>query len=741
MLDNTKHFAGLPAALEPLATQEHWVLWKFEIVKDKRTKVPYAPNGIKAKTNDPTTWSSYATVIAAFNSGGYNGIGFCLLNSGVCAFDLDHCRNPETDLLHSWAHALVHERAKSYAEITPSGEGLRVIGLGEGPRVYRNQRVDDEMSCEAYRDSEKYITISGVQIDGTANELINIDTVMDAVVQELDALKNQSSEEEDRDSEGNAELPPALVGLLYIPNAGAGVPHAGYASRSELTFAFITNALRAGITGKTISASCLDETYRGCAIYEHCKQNGGRPYVLRQGKSARKKLKEALSAEVVEINKAHALVLAGNRAVVLKEETVEERTQIRLVQVDGLKQWYANRPITIGIKTMSIAEYWLRHKDRRQYEGIEFAPNGGRNGYYNLFRGFAVEPRAGSCEKFLKHLKDNVAGGNEAHFNWIVGWFAQIVQQVHVKIGTALCLRGKQGVGKTKVGEVFGSLLGDHYELVSDPRYITGQFNAHMASLVVLHADEAFWAGDKRAEGKLKDLVTGFKHRLEFKGVDPILVNNYIRLFVTGNQDWLVPAGFGERRFAIFDVGEANIQDHAYFAAIDAEMNNGGREALLDYLLNFDLSQVNLRKIPQTDALFERILESASAEAGWWYYVLQRGELPWGSSEDNACPKRTLFRRYLQHANLQGARRRAVEVKIGMFLKKHVGTDLKTEKKEYSIQSRLHQATETGYVYIFPDLQKCREKFAEVMRQPIKWDRGADAKWTKEPKIDDDGAM
>ena len=360
-------------------------------------------------------------------------------------------------------------------------------------------------------------------------------------------------------------------------------------------------------------------------------------------------------------------------------------------------------------------------------------------GYYNLWRGFAVERRTGNCEKFLKHLKDNVAGGNEAHFNWIVGWFAQIVQQVHVKMGTALCLRGKQGVGKTKVGEVFGSLLGNHYELVSDPRYITGQFNAHMASLVVLHADEAFWAGDKRAEGKLKDLVTGFKHRLEFKGVDPILVNNYIRLFVTGNQDWLVPAGFGERRFAIFDVGEANMQDHAYFAGIDTEMNNGGREALLDYLLNFDLSQINLRKIPQTDALLEQIIESASPEHAWWFYTLQRGELPWGSSEDNTCPKWTLFQRYLQHANLQGARRRAVEVKIGMFLKKHVGTALKTEKKDYSIPRRDHEVTvQDGYVYIFPPLKECRKKFAEVMKQDIKWDGGDGAQWRKEPQIDYD---
>ena len=42
---------------------------------------------------------------------------------------------------------------------------------------------------------------------------------------------------------------------------------------------------------------------------------------------------------------------------------------------------------------------------------------------------------------------------------------------------------------------------------------------------------------------------------------------------------WLVPAGFGERRFAVLDIGEDRMQDIAYFAVIDAEMDSGGREA------------------------------------------------------------------------------------------------------------------------------------------------------------------
>jgi hypothetical protein len=130
-----------------------------------------------------------------------------------------------------------------------------------------------------------------------------------------------------------------------------------------------------------------------------------------------------------------------------------------------------------------------------------------------------------------------------------MAWFAHIFQHPGQKCGTSVALRGKMGVGKTKVGEVLGTLLGVHYKPVSDPRYVTGRFNSHMVSLLLLHADEGFWAGDKKAEGKLKDLVTGKKHPIEFKGREAFWIDNHVRLLVTGNPDWIVPAGFEERRF------------------------------------------------------------------------------------------------------------------------------------------------------------------------------------------------
>jgi hypothetical protein len=428
---------------------------------------------------------------------------------------------------------------------------------------------------------------------------------------------------------------------------------------------------------------------------------------------------------VTELNEKFALVLAGNKTAVMM---FENDTKFRLLQVGAFKQWHANRhvPASDG-KVVQASAVWLSSQQRRQYEGIEFAPTGGRPGYYNLWRGFAVEPRQGDCSKFLAHLRDNVTGGDAALCDWVVGWFAQTFQKPGKKLDTSLVLRGKQGVGKTKVGQVFGSLMGDHYVLVSDPRYVTGQFNSHMASLLLLHADEAFWAGDKRGEGKLKDLVSGKEHFIEFKGVDPILVRNLIRLFVTGNPNWLVPTGFEERRFGVLDVLDTHMQDHAYFADIDEEMNNGGREALLHHLLHFNLRRVNLRSVPKTAALLEQKIETATPEQAWWLDTLKRGRLPGMVDEPNTCPREALFDDYVEHARRRGVYRKASETLIGIFLNKYVagGAELDGGRRTYWMPDG---SAKRGRCYKLPPLSECRRGFAEKLQQELEWE-DADAEW------------
>jgi Family of unknown function (DUF5906) len=289
-------------------------------------------------------------------------------------------------------------------------------------------------------------------------------------------------------------------------------------------------------------------------------------------------------------------------------------------------------------------------------------------------------------------------------------------------------LRGKQGVGKTIVGLVMRSILGSHYVLVAEPRYVTGRFNSHLASCLLLHADEGFWAGDRSAEGKLKDLITGDQHPIEYKGKEAFWVANHVNMMVTGNAHWVVPAGFEERRFAAFDIGEDHLQDIPYFTAIIKEMENGGSEALLHYLLNFDLKTVNLRHIPKTAALLDQKMESLNTEKGWWLDILVSGQLPLVKLEDHlgCCETRHLFDHYVKHASQQGARRRAIETRIGMFLKRHVPGLIKREVATTEPSGFNGTKQVMVLVYQFPPLAECRQAFSEKIQQDFAWDNQKD---------------
>lgn len=91
-----------------------------------------------------------------------------------------------------------------------------------------------------------------------------------------------------KETPGAAPTTPGFLACI-----GAGKAHAGYPSRSELAFAFISEALRARISTKRIVKACLDDGHRGHAIYEHCTDNGGENYVERQIDHARAIVRES----------------------------------------------------------------------------------------------------------------------------------------------------------------------------------------------------------------------------------------------------------------------------------------------------------------------------------------------------------------------------------------------------------------------------------------------------------------
>jgi DNA polymerase I-like protein with 3'-5' exonuclease and polymerase domains len=181
--------ASLPAALIPLTTQSRWVCWRWEWRNNKWTKPPIQPgNGFPAyaRNNDSSTWGIYAEAVKRVIDGSADGIGFCLLGSDAAAIDLDHCCSLAPRAMADWAQALVGRAPENtYCEVTVSGTGLRLIGLGSGFELHRKFPAGDgKGSFELYRKTARYITVSGKVLDGATGPLQNIDDLLDELLGE-----------------------------------------------------------------------------------------------------------------------------------------------------------------------------------------------------------------------------------------------------------------------------------------------------------------------------------------------------------------------------------------------------------------------------------------------------------------------------------------------------------------------------------------------------------------------------
>lgn len=437
--------------------------------------------------------------------------------------------------------------------------------------------------------------------------------------------------------------------------------------------------------------------------------------------------KPAAADPVLAYNKDFAYVTTGGGDHVLWETTDETgQFTVKHLDIHAFHRRHAARKITYGKKTEETSKLWMAHPQRRSYDGLVFDPAGQHDPrFYNLWRGFSVQPfdaftgreHEPVLNMFLDHALVNVCGNDKDLFHWLMGYFAHLIQKPQEKPLVALVFHGSKGVGKNVLVETVGNLLGGHFLVASDKRYLCGNFNGHMERLLFLVLDEAFWSGDKGAEGILKSLITSRKHLIEHKGKEPYAVANRLRVAIVGNEDWLVPASSDERRYAVFHVGDGRKQDRAFFTRMREGMESGGYRLLLRYLLDYPLAGVDVNAAPVTKALVDQKHESLDPWGQWWLDCLTEGTLlgsdfppEWDGGVIEKDKFRAAYNKYLRDRKITS---RALSARaFGRSL-------LKVCPSMGSTQQR----TSTGFiqVYKFPPLDQARKEWEKVHGGAVDW--------------------
>lgn len=600
-------------------------------------------------------------------------------DTNLWVIDLDRCRDPATGKATPEAQAFI-DAAKSYSEVTPSGHGYRIIGRGGdvgGLHDFTGTWV------EFYKgDAARFLTLTG--------ECVAHPAVAAPMNERLaDVLRGHSKKSRKAAVTSKVPMPPGerlpdseWEELVLLATDGSeeqmalvreGLP-AG--DRSERVFGFITRLLRAGVEVADVFRWCI--TSPGIWDYALSKRHGdaaraqaflwlevqksaasSEPVPVEGGAEEGEDAKKPTWKERLEkLNETYFIADEGGQVRVCRMKPDpefdgrEELVRYTFSAFAGLLQ---NEQAVVNdgkhFDKVYLGDEWLRWPKRRQYEGITFIPGGAApRGCFNLWRGWAVEPVPGGDWSLLRdHIHHIICSGSDELYRYVVGWLKFLVQHPAVRPETALVLRGKEGAGKSIFGQMVRNLVGTHGFQVSNPKHLTGNFNAHLQNCLVLQADEAFFAGDRSHVSVLKSLVTDPELVVEPKGINAGLRRNRLHLILTSNDSWVVPAGLEARRFCVLDVSDRHLRDRKYFAPLSAAVKDekvlGG---MLHHLQTEPLGDFEVRDVPMTKGLDDQKRRSLDSVPAWLLDVLTVGQVGREVEWVEFVPTQTLWDAYAE---------------------------------------------------------------------------------------------
>lgn len=416
-----------------------------------------------------------------------------------------------------------------------------------------------------------------------------------------------------------------------------------------------------------------------------------------------------------EFNEKHAVVRIDQTYILTEKKNSLGGKDFSLESRQSFRAYYEDETILCidGVERCK-ADIWLKSPRRRKYKEIVFDPTTTecKDGNYNLWKGFALQPIQGDCSKYWDHVRNIICGGDAELYQYVRKWLAAIFQYPDV-VHTALVLCGSQGVGKNSFVEPLGLLLGSHYAPLSSITELVSNFNYHLKNAVLIHANEALWGGNKKEIGTVKAMITEQNCLIEGKGKDRIVVRNFKHVILSSNEDWPVHLDPDDRRFLVLRVSEKRKEDHEYFKEIQEQLKNGGYEALLYDLLNEDLSSFNPRKLPSNSDSFSIKLRSADSPHRYIYEALNEGSFTRNKIEatDDAVwqdqiPKDSVYEDYVAWCEHSGEEPVSKEL-FGRVIKKIIST---TQDVRPGGKSRIR-------CYKFPSFRQCREEFSKAFKE------------------------
>lgn len=263
------------------------------------------------------------------------------------------------------------------------------------------------------------------------------------------------------------------------------------------------------------------------------------------------------------------------------------------------------------------------------YDSMGFFPIGPHNKseppskIFNIFSGFLHKykkdyvPNKNVVDTFCSMYKEILCNNNEKSFEFEINKLAHIIQYPEIKTESVSIFQGEQGTGKSFLMTflmmyVFGKNLS---LIIFQPEQLTNKFNSHLMGKLFIILEEAVDLGNLKDISKFKGYIRAPVLNVEFKNmnVSESVDCSMNFMIATNNSYNTMFREAGERTANLNKVNDKYHRNTKFFKEMSDILNNfeAGCD-IFHFLANKDLSDFNIKDVPETDEKFNKKLESAN---------------------------------------------------------------------------------------------------------------------------------
>lgn len=649
---------NIPELLKSLTS---WVVWEARNYKSngKFDKVPVDPRtGRNCRWSDPANHLHFSDALDAHHSGKADGVGIVLTGDPVAqtadglplylvgidldaAFIEDPGCKPELET--------IRKDLGGYAEVSPSGKGLRVFVLSREKPRSGNAGGGREIYAEG-----RFLTVTGRSGRGQPKDKTE---GVQALVRRwwperepgrkapenvlafpgVDLTLNKKLGGGNDWTETDENIARVETALGYIPpdadyetwrNVIWAVASLGWDCGQDLVEEWSRGSERHWKDGGSDAQSAIEsllESYDpdrrvtvGTLLHHAYEQGMPRAEIASEDAGG-----NAVEASVAEMNEQFAW---SERQALVYRFGFEN-----FIKPTDLAKQFQNQPLVFFDRDGKRHEAcrvktWMAHPSRRQHRDLVFAPGEGTitaENCINTWTGMAVAPSKGDVEPFKALVRQLFPEKRDRRY--VLQWLAHKLQRPDLKVNTALLVwSSRQGVGKNLLFEAVVDVIGRKHATVISQDQLAGAFNPWAANRILVVGDEVL-SRDKRAEmDRLKAMITGTELTVNGKFQPQYTISNLASFVFLSNHGDAVHLDASDRRFFVHEV-VAEPREPEFYRDFANWRDNGGLAALHHFLVNVvDLKGFNPKAPPpMTPSKRAMIGISRSALEDWAHDVME----------------------------------------------------------------------------------------------------------------------